>query len=84
MPIVCVLATTPPTNTPCTRRKARNRAGAASPIWWMVGSNPNDAVTTPTPTTATVMAPLRPCASAYEPNIAEPTGRISTVTANEA
>src|SRR5471032_57184 len=84
VPMVCVDATTPPTNTPCTSRNARNRIGAARPTCATVGKTPKSAVEIPTPTTARIIAPLRPCRSAYEPNHAEPSGRISRVTANDA
>ncbi len=64
VPMVCVDATTPPTNTPCTRRSNRNRIGATSPTCATVGSSPKAAVDKPTPTTAMIIAPLRPCRSA--------------------
>ncbi|MCY1429096.1 hypothetical protein D9M71_450000 [compost metagenome] len=50
----------------------------------MVGNTPNSAVEIPTPTIDTISARLRPCLSAYAPKIAEPSGRTSKATANEA
>src|SRR5215212_6560743 len=50
----------------------------------MVGTAPISAVTIPRPKTAMTMARFRPCLSAKLPNIADPSGRIRRVTANEA
>src|ERR671937_2790644 len=50
----------------------------------MVVRVPINAGTSPTPKTATIIACLRPCRSAYGPKTPEPIGRISSVTANEA
>jgi hypothetical protein len=64
VPIVWVEAMTPPINTPWTRRRIMKATGAATPIWARVGKTPNAAVASPTPVTATIMAPLRPYRSA--------------------
>ena len=84
VPMVWVDATTPPTNTPCTRRSTMNRTGASRPTEPCVGSRANAAVARPTPTTATIIARRRPLVSAMCPKRAEPTGRMSSVTAKEA
>src|SRR5262249_17364459 len=60
VPIVWVEATTPPTNTPCTRRRIKKITGAKTPACATVGSAPNAAVEMPTPMRAISIAPLRP------------------------
>ena len=74
----------PPTATPCSRRRRVSSTGAAMPMSAKSGSTPTSPVTMPIMTTVISRHARRPMRSPRWPKMIPPSGRAANPTAKEA